>query len=71
MADKTQTLTIDVLTPGGTKTSGVALVLAVLAVVATFLVDTTAAFLDDDRLRHVIGGGFAWKLVLPCETIAP
>jgi ethanolamine permease len=33
------------LTPGGTKTSGVALVLAVLAVVATFLVDTTAAFI--------------------------
>jgi len=32
-------------TPGGTKTSGVALVLAVLAVVATFLVDTTAAFI--------------------------
>ena len=30
-------------TPGGTKTSGLALVLAVLAVVATFLVDTTAA----------------------------
>jgi ethanolamine permease len=33
------------LTPGGTKTSGVALVLAILAVVATFLVDTTAAFI--------------------------
>jgi ethanolamine permease len=33
------------VTPGGTKTSGVALVLAVLAVVATFLVDTTAAFI--------------------------
>jgi ethanolamine permease len=32
-------------TPGGTKTSGVALVLAVLAVVATFLVDTKAAFI--------------------------
>jgi ethanolamine permease len=32
-------------TPGGSKTSGVALVLAVLAVVATFLVDTTAAFI--------------------------
>jgi ethanolamine permease len=32
-------------TPGGTKTSGVALVLAVLAVVATFLVDETAAFI--------------------------
>ena len=32
-------------TPGGTKTSGVALVLAVLAVVATFLVDTTAALI--------------------------
>jgi ethanolamine permease len=32
-------------TPGGAKTSGVALVLAVLAVVATFLVDTTAAFI--------------------------
>ena len=32
-------------TPGGTKTSGVALVLAILAVVATFLVDTTAAFI--------------------------
>jgi ethanolamine permease len=33
------------VTPGGTKTSGVALVLAILAVVATFLVDTTAAFI--------------------------
>jgi ethanolamine permease len=32
-------------TPGGAKTSGVALVLAVLAVVATFLVDTTAALI--------------------------
>jgi ethanolamine permease len=32
-------------TPGGTKTSGLALVLAVLAVVATFLVDETAAFI--------------------------
>jgi ethanolamine permease len=33
------------LTPGGTATSGIALVLAVLAVVATFLVDTKAAFI--------------------------
>jgi len=32
-------------TPGGTLTTGVALVLAVAAVVATFLVDTTAAFI--------------------------
>jgi ethanolamine permease len=32
-------------TPGGTATSGVALVLAAVAVVATFLVDTTAAFI--------------------------
>ena len=32
-------------TPGGTLTTGVALVLACAAVVATFLVDTTAAFI--------------------------
>jgi ethanolamine permease len=32
-------------TPGGTLTTGIALVLAVAAVVATFLVDTTAAFI--------------------------
>jgi ethanolamine permease len=32
-------------TPGGTATSGIALVLALLAVVATFLVDTKAAFI--------------------------
>jgi ethanolamine permease len=32
-------------TPGGTVTSGIALVLAMLAVVATFLVDTKAAFI--------------------------
>ena len=32
-------------TPGGTVTSGIALVLALLAVVATFLVDTKAAFI--------------------------
>jgi ethanolamine permease len=32
-------------TPGGTATSGVALVLAVAAVIATFLVDTKAAFI--------------------------
>jgi ethanolamine permease len=32
-------------TPGGTATSGVALVLAVLAVIATFIVDVRAAFI--------------------------
>ena len=32
-------------TPGGTFTTGVALVLAIAAVVATFLVDTTAALI--------------------------
>jgi ethanolamine permease len=32
-------------TPGGTATTGVALVLAVAAVIATFLVDTTAALI--------------------------
>jgi ethanolamine permease len=32
-------------TPGGVATSGVALVLAVLAVIATFIVDPTAAFI--------------------------
>ena len=33
------------LTPGGVVTSGVALVLAVLAVIATFIVDRNAAFI--------------------------
>ncbi len=38
-------------TPGGTLTTGVALVLAIAAVVATFLVDTTAALHHARRLR--------------------
>ena len=48
-------------TPGGTATSGVALVLALLAVVATFLVDVKAAL---HRARHLRGGGGVLRLLL-------